>query len=64
MRLEKNRYISLLFDKIGRGEIRPQPGSILQVEILHDDNCGYFKDKPCDCNPDIVVCGKEVVGHA
>lgn len=30
------------------------PG-VKMVHVYHDDDCGIFKGKPCDCNPDVVV---------
>ena len=30
-------------------------GKMYDVEIVHDDWCGVFKDKECDCDPDIIV---------
>lgn len=29
-------------------------GSVLHVEIRHDDDCGYWKARPCDCDPEVV----------
>ena len=28
------------------------PGEIVHVEVRHDDDCGIFEDRPCDCEPE------------
>jgi hypothetical protein len=37
----------------------PKPGTINHVSIAHDDGCGIFRGKPCDCDPDIELLGQE-----
>ena len=28
-------------------------GTVLHVEIRHDDNCRIFRGRPCNCDPEI-----------
>lgn len=35
-------------------EMGLRPGTITHVEILHDDDCGFWSGKPCDCEPEIL----------
>jgi hypothetical protein len=46
--LEHN-YLQVLRDFAA--ENRLPPGSMTEVETLHDDWCGIFQGKRCDCNP-------------
>lgn len=32
-----------------------EPGSMNVVTILHDDWCGYWSARPCDCSPEFTV---------
>jgi hypothetical protein len=32
----------------------PPPNGLRHIEVLHDDWCAFFKQRPCDCNPEIV----------
>jgi hypothetical protein len=34
-------------------------GSILHVEIRHDDDCPVFRHRPCGCEP-IIESGKRI----
>ncbi len=34
-------------------------GEVVQVEIRHDDDCGIFENRACDCQPE-VESGKRV----
>ena len=36
-----------------------RPGEIVHVEVRHDDGCGIFEDRSCDCQPE-VESGKRV----
>ena len=31
------------------------PNGFTKVDILHDDWCPHWADKPCTCNPDVKV---------
>ena len=30
-----------------------RPGEVVQVEVRHDDDCGIFEGRPCDCEPEV-----------
>jgi hypothetical protein len=32
-------------------EFPPTPGEVNLIDIMHDDWCGVFSRKPCNCNP-------------
>ena len=34
-------------------QVASVPGSVVRVDILHDDWCGVFKGRRCDCEPDV-----------
>jgi hypothetical protein len=39
-------------------KITPEPGTIKEVEVLHDDWCSFLASSgsdPCDCNPELIV---------
>ena len=38
---------------------KDRAGEIVHVEVRHDDDCGIFKDRACDCEP-VVESGKRV----
>lgn len=31
----------------------PAGGADLHIEVLHDDWCGVFEDRACDCDPTV-----------
>lgn len=31
-------------------------GEVYNVLVAHDDWCSIYKNKPCDCDPDIFDC--------
>lgn len=33
----------------------PPGGQLYHVDIYHDDWCGMFSGRTCDCDPDIVI---------
>jgi hypothetical protein len=35
------------------------PPGLRHVEIKHDDWCDVFKDKPCNCDPKVVLLTEE-----
>ena len=49
------RYLDALLE-IGKAA---PIGSIIHVEVQHDDDCAFFRDKPCDCEP-VVESGIRV----
>ena len=53
-----NRLPPYLRQALEHGKDDPR-GEIVHVEIRHDDWCGIFEGRPCDCNPD-VESGKRV----
>ena len=30
-----------------------RPGEIVHVEVRHDDDCGIFENRACDCAPEV-----------
>ena len=30
-----------------------RPGEVVHVEVRHDDDCGIFEGRPCDCEPEV-----------
>lgn len=32
-----------------------EPGTVNHVMVRHDDWCGHFRGKPCNCNPDVSL---------
>ncbi|MER2520225.1 MAG: hypothetical protein ABTQ34_06000 [Bdellovibrionales bacterium] len=32
-----------------------QTSDIMHVVVFHDNWCGVYKNKPCNCNPDIKI---------
>ena len=50
-----NNYQTKIAEAISKGNlIIPPAGSVTLLNVYHDDWCGSFQGKPCDCNPDIV----------
>ena len=39
-------------------EVQFSPG-VHHIEVRHNDDCGFFRDKPCDCEP-VVESGARV----
>ncbi len=33
----------------------PAPGSVTEVQVLHDDDCPVFRGRRCDCNPEVRI---------
>ena len=31
----------------------PRDVGVHQIEVFHDNSCGIFQERRCDCNPDI-----------
>ena len=29
------------------------PGEVVHVEVRHDDDCGIFENRACDCEPEV-----------
>jgi hypothetical protein len=32
-----------------------EPGKVTHVEVRHDDDCAFWRRRPCDCEPSIVT---------
>lgn len=47
-------YMETLFSAIEKGNLKATDG-ILMPQIAHDKWCKIYKNKPCNCNPDISV---------
>ena len=30
-----------------------EPGTVVHVEVRHDDDCAYWSKRPCDCEPEV-----------
>ncbi len=46
-------------------QVLRHPGSVVRVEVRHDDGCAIFRDGSCDCDPEVVASAvrPEVVLH-
>jgi len=40
---------------LGEQVARHGRGTVTQVRIAHDEWCGIFHGRPCDCDPDVSV---------
>ena len=45
------RYLQALLAHLR--ETPPDPGTVVHVEVRHDDDCGIWGGRPCDCSPAI-----------
>lgn len=50
-------YLSVLLAHLW--EDPPKRGAIKHVEVRHDDDCGIWNQRHCDCGPDIET-GKRI----
>jgi hypothetical protein len=50
---EGGEYARRLAKALERGII--DAGTVANAEIGHDDTCGVFSGRPCDCDPDILI---------
>ena len=46
-----HRFLEVLEEHLKQAGIEP---GLHHVEIRHDDECGIFEGRFCDCNPDIL----------
>jgi hypothetical protein len=47
-------YVREIIDKFEEGSFLP---GLHHVDVLHDEWCGIFKGKDCNCNPEIQLGG-------
>jgi len=52
--MKTGNHVRKIQRMLASGEIRLIPGVTL-IDVKHDDGCRFFKGKPCNCDPDIVV---------
>lgn len=50
--MPKPSFIDVLLEHLRHAP--PQAGVITHVEVFHDDWCGIFEGRECDCTPDIA----------
>jgi hypothetical protein len=58
MKNENNQidnYKIKLIQALISGQISNQPGTVNLIQVLHDDWCGIFRGKSCNCSPVIKV---------
>ena len=49
LRRQKGNYVPLVLAAAAKAK----PGLLTHVHIYHDDWCGVYKGRPCDCNPEV-----------
>lgn len=52
---QEPRHVTKLRDLLSTRELSFKPGTVTQLRVAHDDWCGVFKGRACDCDPDIDV---------
>lgn len=60
MATKEDNYITKIKALITQGKISKEPRTFGFLEVLHDDWCGVFGDRLCDCDPIIKLNGKPV----
>lgn len=53
----KHNYAIKIDKLITLGLIDAGPGVVSSIEVRHDNSCGVYSHKLCNCNPDIIVNG-------
>jgi hypothetical protein len=48
-----NKTLDAMFEPAPEGVNPFQPGSVVVMDIFHDDWCGHFRGTGCDCSPDM-----------
>ena len=54
--MSESRYLQALLAHLR--EAPADPGSVVHVEVRHDDDCGIWAGRPCDCSPEIETGGR------
>ena len=55
----KMSYLEKVFS-VAAKVVDPDNPRVHHIAICHDDWCGIFKGKPCDCDPEVnVINGSE-----
>lgn len=49
----KGNYQEDILRAYAAGELNLTPG-LHHIDTYHDGDCGIFRGKPCDCDPDII----------
>lgn len=55
MNYRENNYVRKLEALIALGRVDTTPGAINSLTVIHSDDCGVFRNRPCDCEAEIVA---------
>jgi len=50
-------YRAMLLELLAETAI--SPGSVGSVTVAHDDGCGIFDGRPCECDPDVRMVWRD-----
>ena len=53
-------YLGQILELYARGAF--EPGSIVHINVAHDDGCAIFAVGVCDCQPDVRVLERPPAG--
>jgi hypothetical protein len=46
-----SNHIPAVLSTLGRNAARVRPGTVNEMRVAHDDWCGIFQGRVCNCNP-------------
>jgi hypothetical protein len=49
----KPNYIEAIQGAVAAGRVKPIPGTLVHIAVMHDDWCAIFKGGVCNCDPDV-----------
>ena len=53
-----HNYLLKVDQMLKEGKIKYGNGEVNRLTVLHDDWCGIYKRKECNCNPDLALEAK------
>lgn len=59
MKEHRGRDLPRYVDRLLRSGWVPDPGEVVEVHVLHDDNCAHRHGAPCNCEPEFRMAERE-----
>jgi hypothetical protein len=48
-----HNHEKVVVNALDKGTLKPEPGKVTLLQVLHDDWCNIFTGGKCNCNPEI-----------
>lgn len=47
-------YKQAIIEAVRDGSLQPLAGQVIEVKVIHQDECPFLRGGECNCNPDVL----------